>query len=315
MAARCRSRACCRARSAMARRSARRRARQAACPVWLKLVGQVSDKRGPGVGRRNGGIRQARSRQDRRDVVGRQRGRCGKAIADVEPFPAGVLAIAISAKDRKDDVKLGARAQQAARRGSVAGRASTIPRPTRSWCGVRARCTCASSPPSGSPTTTASRSIGARRASEYRETIRKPVSAQRGRYKAQPVCRPVRRRGARHQAAARGSGFAFDEKIVGGAVPRNYIPSVKEGVVDALKHGPLGFPVVDVAVSLVDGSNHAVDSSDNGVPHRRPCRHQRGAAAGCNPVLPSRSTPSRSSARTRQPPRSTPSCPAGAARS
>jgi len=45
-------------------------------------------------------------------------------------------------------------------------------------------------------------------------------------------------------------------------VPRNYIPSVEEGVIDALKHGPLGFQVVDVAVSLVDGSYHAVDSSD-----------------------------------------------------
>jgi len=45
-------------------------------------------------------------------------------------------------------------------------------------------------------------------------------------------------------------------------VPRNYIPAVEEGVVDALKHGPLGFPVVDVAVALVDGSYHTVDSSD-----------------------------------------------------
>jgi elongation factor G len=60
----------------------------------------------------------------------------------------------------------------------------------------------------------------------------------------------------------RGSGFVFDEKITGGAVPRNYIPSVEEGVVDALKQGPLGFHVVDLAVSLVDGSYHAVDSSD-----------------------------------------------------
>ena len=45
-------------------------------------------------------------------------------------------------------------------------------------------------------------------------------------------------------------------------VPRNYIPSVEEGVIDGLKHGPLGFPVVDVAVTLIDGSYHAVDSSD-----------------------------------------------------
>ncbi len=45
-------------------------------------------------------------------------------------------------------------------------------------------------------------------------------------------------------------------------MPRNYIPSVEEGVVDALKQGPLGFPVVDVAVTLTDGSYHTVDSSD-----------------------------------------------------
>ena len=60
----------------------------------------------------------------------------------------------------------------------------------------------------------------------------------------------------------RGSGFSFDEKIVGGAVPRNNNPSVEEGVIDALKHGPLGFQVVDVAVALIDGSYHSVDSSD-----------------------------------------------------
>jgi elongation factor G len=54
----------------------------------------------------------------------------------------------------------------------------------------------------------------------------------------------------------------FTEEIKGGVVPRNYIPSVEEGVIDALKHGPLGFPVVDVAVKLIDGSYHTVDSSD-----------------------------------------------------
>ena len=60
----------------------------------------------------------------------------------------------------------------------------------------------------------------------------------------------------------RGSGFTFAEEIKGGVVPRNYIPSVEEGVIDALKHGPLGFPVVDVAVKLIDGSYHTVNSSD-----------------------------------------------------
>ena len=60
----------------------------------------------------------------------------------------------------------------------------------------------------------------------------------------------------------RGSGFTFTEEIKGGVVPRNYIPSVEEGVHEALKHGPLGFPVVDVAAKLIDGSYHTVNSSD-----------------------------------------------------
>jgi len=60
----------------------------------------------------------------------------------------------------------------------------------------------------------------------------------------------------------RSSGFKFEDKITGGVVPRNYIPAVEEGVIDGLKHGPLGFPVVDISVALIDGSYHTVDSSD-----------------------------------------------------
>ncbi len=60
----------------------------------------------------------------------------------------------------------------------------------------------------------------------------------------------------------RGAGFAFDEVVKGGAVPRNYIPSVEEGAREAMQRGPLGFPVTDVAVTLTDGKHHAVDSSD-----------------------------------------------------
>jgi elongation factor G len=96
----------------------------------------------------------------------------------------------------------------------------------------------------------------------YKETIRKNVS-QRGRHKRQT--------GGHGQYGdvvveikplPRGSGFAFIDKIAGGVVPRQWIPSVEKGVLEYLKHGPLGFPVVDVAVTLVDGSYHAVDSSD-----------------------------------------------------
>ncbi len=96
----------------------------------------------------------------------------------------------------------------------------------------------------------------------YRETIRKGIS-QRGRHKKQSGghgqfgdivvdIKPV----------PRGSGFQFAESISGGAVPRQYFASVEEGVKSYLKSGPLGFPVVDVSVTLTDGSYHAVDSSD-----------------------------------------------------
>jgi elongation factor G len=96
----------------------------------------------------------------------------------------------------------------------------------------------------------------------YKETIKKSTS-QRGRHKRQTgghgqfgdvviEIKPV----------PRGSGFTFADEITGGVVPRNFIPSVEKGIIDYLKEGPLGFPVVDITVALVDGSYHAVDSSD-----------------------------------------------------
>ena len=60
----------------------------------------------------------------------------------------------------------------------------------------------------------------------------------------------------------RGEGFAFIDKIVGGAVPRNFIPAVAEAAEESAKKGPFGFPVVDISVTLVDGGFHSVDSSD-----------------------------------------------------
>jgi elongation factor G len=96
----------------------------------------------------------------------------------------------------------------------------------------------------------------------YKETIRNAVTV-RGRHKKQSgghgqfgdVVLDVAPR-------ARGEGFAFAEKIHGGAVPKQYFSSVEAGCRDALTHGPLGFPVVDVEATLVDGSYHTVDSSD-----------------------------------------------------
>jgi elongation factor G len=65
------------------------------------------------------------------------------------------------------------------------------------------------------------------------------------------------------ESVERGAGNKFTESIVGGAVPRQYIPGVEKGVVEALGRGPLsGFPVVDVAVNLFDGSYHDVDSDE-----------------------------------------------------
>jgi elongation factor G len=96
----------------------------------------------------------------------------------------------------------------------------------------------------------------------YKETIRKSVEV-RGRHKKQSgghgqfgdVVVTIKPR-------PRGSGFEFTDEITGGVVPKNYIPSVEIGVRDFLTHGPLGFPVVDVGVCLIDGSYHSVDSSD-----------------------------------------------------
>ena len=62
--------------------------------------------------------------------------------------------------------------------------------------------------------------------------------------------------------APRGAGFAFQDRIKGGVVPKQWIGSVEKGVREYMKAGPLGFPVVDVAVALTDGSYHTVDSSD-----------------------------------------------------
>ncbi len=181
------------------------------------------------------------------------------ALAKVEPAPP-VLAMALSASDRKDDVKLG----QALVRLNEEDPSLTMIHNARThdivlWgqgemhlrvalerlhdrFGVSVK----SHPPA----------IG------YQETIRK-ATTQRGRHKKQS--------GGHGQFGdvvleikplSRGGGFAFDERVVGGAVPRNYIGAVEEGVVDGLLRGPLGFPVIDVQVTLIDGSYHSVDSSD-----------------------------------------------------
>jgi elongation factor G len=180
-------------------------------------------------------------------------------VARVSAY-APVLSIAAGAKERKDDVKLGQSLNKLLEEDPsltvvhnpethevvVWGQGEMHLRVATERLASRFGVSIVQRPPS----------VG------YRETIRKGV-VQRGRHKKQSGghgqfgdvvldIKPLPRSG----------GFHFEEKITGGVVPRNYIPSVEEGVIDGLKHGPLGFPVVDVAVSLIDGSYHSVDSSD-----------------------------------------------------
>jgi elongation factor G len=185
----------------------------------------------------------------------------GKLPPPIEvEFPARNCAMAIEPADRKDDVKLSGALQRLTEedgalivehddanheirlRGVNDEHLNTVLARLKRRYGVEVK--------SHTPT------VG------YRESVRKPVR-QHGRHKKQSgghgqfgdviiEIRPLQR----------GEGFQFEEKIHGGAVPRQWIPAVEEGVREAMHKGPLGFPVVDVAVSLVDGSYHSVDSSE-----------------------------------------------------
>ncbi len=223
----------------------------------FKLVGQSSEKRGPAMlGETVGFAKLEKAKTGDTLSAGKQ---VHPALAKVAPYPP-VLAIAISAKERKDDVKLGQALNKLAEedpsitivhnaethevvlwgQGEMHLRVVTERLSDRFGVAIERR----------------QPAVG------YRETIRKGV-VQRGRHKKQSgghgqygdVVLDIR-------PMPRGAGFTFEEKITGGVVPRNYIPSVEEGVVDALAHGPLGFPVVDLTVALIDGSYHTVDSSD-----------------------------------------------------
>ena len=223
----------------------------------FKLVGSSSEKRGPAtVGETVAFAKLDKAKTGDTLAAGKQP---HAALAKVEPYPP-VLAIAISAKERKDDVKLGLALNKLAEEDPsitvvhnpethevvLWGQGEMHLRVTTERLGSRYGVALERRTPS----------VG------YRETIRKGV-VQRGRHKKQS--------GGHGQYGdvvldikpmPRGSGFGFEDKITGGVVPRNYIPSVEEGIIDALTHGPLGFPVVDLHVSLIDGSYHTVDSSD-----------------------------------------------------
>lgn len=118
----------------------------------------------------------------------------------------------------------------------------------------------------------------------YKETIRKSTTAH-GRYKHQS---------GGHGAFGdvyldikplpRGEGFKFHQTIVGGVVPKQYIPGVEMGVKEFLHNGPLGFPIVDIDVTLTDGSYHSVDSSEQAFKQAARIAMTEGVAK-CNPIL------------------------------
>jgi elongation factor G len=119
----------------------------------------------------------------------------------------------------------------------------------------------------------------------YKETIRKAASSVHGRYKHQS--------GGHGQFGdvyldikplPRGEGFNFNQTIVGGVVPKQYIPGVEMGVREFLSTGPLGFPVVDVAVTLTNGSYHSVDSSEQAFKQAARLAMQQGMVK-CEPTL------------------------------
>jgi elongation factor G len=223
----------------------------------FKLLGPSTEKRGPAaVGETVTFAKLEKAKTGDTLSAGKQP---HPPLVKVAAYPP-VLAIAISAKERKDDVKLGQALTKLAEedpsitivhnpethevvlwgQGEMHLRVATEHLSDRYGIAIERR----------------TPSVG------YRETIRKAIT-QRGRHKKQSgghgqygdVVLEIKPR-------PRGAGFTFEEKITGGVVPRNYIPSVEEGVIDALKHGPLGFPVVDLSVALIDGSYHTVDSSD-----------------------------------------------------
>src|SRR6266567_2929997 len=223
----------------------------------FKLTGQTSEKRGTaGPGDTVGLGKLDHARTGETLASGKEP---HAPVAGIAPYPP-VLAIAVAAKERKDDVKLG---QALHKLFEEDPSLSVVHNPEAQevivWGQGEMHLRVATERLAGRfgvASTSRRPTVG------YRETIRKGI-VQRGRHKKQS--------GGHGQFGdvvldikplPRGSGFSFDEEITGGVVPRNYIPSVEEGVIDGLKTGPLGFPVVDVAVTLIDGSYHTVDSSD-----------------------------------------------------
>jgi elongation factor G len=223
----------------------------------FKLMGQHSEKRGPAEAGETVALGKLDHAKTGDTLTEGQKAH--PPIAKVAPY-APVLAVAVGAKERKDDVKLGQALNKLLEEDpsiSIVHNAET--HEVVLWGQGEMQLRVATERLAdrfGVVTTSQKPTVG------YRETIKKGV-VQRGRHRKQS--------GGHGQYGdvvldikplPRGAGFSFVEEIKGGVVPRNFIPSVEEGVIDALKHGPLGFAVVDVAAKLIDGSYHTVDSSD-----------------------------------------------------
>ena len=245
----------------------------------FKMVGQTTEKRAPA----NAGETVALGKLEyARTGDTLSAGKPPHAALPVVTPHEPVLAIAVSAKDRKDDVKLGQALHKLLDEDpSITLVHNPDTHEVVMWGQGEMHLRVASERLAdrfGVAITTRRPSVG------YNETIKKPVQI-RGRHKKQS--------GGHGQYGdvvleikplPRGSGFKFEDRITGGVVPRNYIPSVEEGVINALKHGPLGFQVVDVAVALVDGSYHTVDSSDMAFKQAARIGIHEGLPQ-CNPVL------------------------------
>ena len=118
----------------------------------------------------------------------------------------------------------------------------------------------------------------------YRETIKKPASA-RGKYKKQSGGHGQYGDCVIEFEPNYGNGFEFVDKIVGGVVPKQFIPAVEKGLVDCMQSGVLaGYPVVDVKCTLTDGSYHPVDSSEMAFKSAARLAFKE-ACANANPVL------------------------------
>jgi elongation factor G len=223
----------------------------------FKVLGQNFEKRGPAAAGETVAFAKLEHAKTGDTLTAAKQAHA--ALKHSTPLPP-VLAIAVTAKERKDDVKLG----QAIHKLLDEDPSITVVHNAEThevvlWGQGEMHLRVAAERLAdrfGVAIATHKPSVG------YNETIKKSIQ-QRGRHKKQS--------GGHGQFGdvvldikplPRSSGFKFEDKITGGVVPRNYIPSVEEGVINALKHGPLGFQVVDISVALVDGSYHTVDSSD-----------------------------------------------------